>query len=55
MGSNPTAPTILYEVTLVYYSGGQRLKRNFASLDEAKRGAEIVAVKLAHGESEVLI
>ena len=26
---------------LVYYSGGQRVNRNFASLDEAKSEAEV--------------
>ena len=51
---NRVGDTVYPQFTLVYYSGGQRVKRNFAKLDEAKREAEMVAVKLANGESEVL-
>ena len=53
-GKNRVGDTAYAQHTLVYYSGGQRVKRNFASLDEAKREAEIVAVKLANGENEIL-
>lgn len=53
-GTNRVGDTIYPQHTLVYYSGSQRVKRNFASLEEAKREAEIVAVKLANGENEIL-
>ncbi len=42
------------QYTLVYYSGNQRVKRNFSDLGEAKAEAELVANKLANGDSEVL-
>ena len=53
-GRNRVGGVVYPQFTLVYYSGGQRVKRNFASLDEAKSEAEVVAVKLANGENEVL-
>jgi hypothetical protein len=42
------------QFTLAYYSGNQRVKRRFSNREEAKREGEIVAVKLANGENEVL-
>jgi len=51
---NKVGDAVYSQFTLVYYSGGQRVKRNFASLDEAKNEAEIVAVNLANGEHEIL-
>ena len=37
-----------------YYSGAQRIRKRFASLEAAKGEAELVATKLANGENEVL-
>jgi len=53
-GQNRVGDTVYPQFALVYYSGSKRIKRNFASLDEAKREAEIAAVKLANGEGEIL-
>ena len=53
-GVNLTSGVSYDQFTLVYYEGAQRKKKNFASVDEAKREAELVAAKLSKGEGEVL-
>ena len=40
--------------TTVYYDGAQRKKKRYADLEEARREAELFAIKLANGENEVL-
>src|SRR5580765_8404000 len=42
------------QFTLVYYDGAKRIKKRFADLEEAKREAELAALKLANGEGQVL-
>ncbi|HUD48277.1 MAG TPA: site-specific integrase [Candidatus Baltobacteraceae bacterium] len=53
-GKNRVAGKVYPQFTLVYYDGSQRKKVRFAELAAAKREAELVAVKLASGEHEVL-
>jgi integrase len=42
------------QYAVVYYEGAQRRAKRFADLQEAKREAEFVAIKLASGDHEVL-
>ena len=44
--------SIIY--TVAYYQGTKRVRKKFADLAEAKREAELIAVKLANFEGEVL-
>jgi integrase len=39
---------------LVYFEGGQRVRRRFSDLEKAKAEAEVVAIKLSNREGEVL-
>ena len=52
--NNRVGGTDYPQYTLVYYSGKQRLRKNFGDFGEAKREGELVALKLANGENEVL-
>lgn len=40
--------------TVVYFDGGQRIRRRFSDLGEAKTEAELIAIKLANREGEAL-
>ena len=40
--------------TVAYYHGTKRVRRKFSDLAKAKREAELIAVKLANGETEAL-
>lgn len=42
------------QYTLAYHDGTRRIKRNFGDLEEAKREADLAAIKLANGENQVL-
>jgi integrase len=42
------------QFTVIYYLGQNRIKRKFASLDEARQEAGLAANRLANGETEVL-
>jgi integrase len=53
-GTNQVQGSSYTQYTLAYYLGNRRVKRKFADLKEARREAELVAAKLAHGENEVL-
>ncbi len=39
---------------LTYFEGGQRIRRRFSDLDEARAEAHVVAIKLSNREGEVL-
>ena len=53
-GTNRVDGSSYAQYTVVHYLGGKRVKRKFADLKAARREAELVAAKLAHGENEVL-
>ena len=53
-GRNRVNGTVYPQFTLAHYDGGQRKRKRFADLAEAKREAEFTAAKLANGENEVL-
>jgi integrase len=40
--------------TVAYYEGTKRVRRKFSDLAKARREAELIAIKLANGESEAL-
>lgn len=40
--------------TVAYYQGTKRVRKKFSDLAKARREAELIAVKLANGEAEVL-
>jgi integrase len=40
--------------TVAYYAGTKRVRRKFSDLAKARREAELIAVKLANGETEAL-
>src|ERR1017187_9399016 len=40
--------------TVAYYQGTQRVRQKFSNLAKARREAELIAVKLANGETEAL-
>ena len=40
--------------TVAYYVGTQRVRRKFSDLAKARREAELIAIKLANGETEAL-
>ena len=40
--------------TVAYYAGTKRVRRKFSNLAKARREAEMVAIKLANGETEAL-
>jgi integrase len=42
------------QYTLVYYSGGQRIRRKFSDLKEAVQEGELAAARIASGEMDVL-
>jgi integrase len=42
------------QYTLVYYSGGKRIRRKFSDIKEATRQGELAAAKIASGELAVL-
>lgn len=42
------------QFTVTYYEGSRCVKRKFADLEKARREAELVLIKLANGEAEVL-
>jgi integrase len=42
------------QFTLIYFAGNKRIRERFADLESAKKQAQLVLVKLANGENEVL-
>ncbi len=42
------------QYTLVYYSGGQRIRRKFSDLKQAVQEGELAAARIASGEMDVL-
>jgi integrase len=42
------------QFTLIYFAGNKRVRERFSDLESAKKQAQLVLVKLANGENEVL-
>src|SRR5437899_9922857 len=45
---------VQYQFTYYPFAGSKRVRRRFAKLEEAKSEAQLVAVKLANGQHDVL-